>query len=203
MTLTLDHLACVRGERLLFEGLNVTLEAGQVLLVRGANGAGKSSLLRMIVGLLKTAEGEVKWSAASEDAPLQSQLHYLGHANGLKTSLSVQEMLAYWHALFEGSHNVSDALEAWHLSSLADLPCGILSAGQKRRVALAQLSLTDRPIWLLDEPTAPLDEAGVAMVVNAVKTHAANGGIAVIATHRPLDLPEAFELNLSALEVSA
>lgn len=203
MTLTLDQLTCIRGQRLLFEGLSFKLESGEVLLVRGANGSGKSSLLRVIAGLLKPAEGSIVLSTATDDAPMQTQLHYLGHADGLKPPMTVTEMLTFWRALLEGDGDLAAALDAWHLQTLADLPCGVLSAGQKRRVALAQLSLTGRPLWLLDEPTAPLDEAGVALAVNAIKAHAGRGGMTIIATHRPLDLPGARELDLSALQVPA
>jgi heme exporter protein A len=140
--------------------------------------------------------GDVVWDGADEDESVQSQLHYLGHLDALKPSMSVRETLSFWAEMMGGRSGIDAAIEAWHLGMLAALPCGVLSAGQRRRVALAQLDLTDRPLWLLDEPTGPLDQAGVDLVAAAVKRHCGNGGTALIATHRSLDVGEVQVLDL-------
>jgi heme exporter protein A len=200
MSLTLSNITCARGDRVLFSGLDLSLARGDVLLVRGANGSGKSSLLRLIAGLLRPAEGEVQWTEEGEDAGPQTRLHYLGHLDALKAAMSVRETLTFWARMLGGGADVTPATEraidAWHLQSLADLPCGVLSAGQRRRVALAQLNLTERPLWLLDEPTGPLDAAGVQLVESAIRHHCGRGGVAVIATHRAMDVGEARVLDL-------
>lgn len=198
MSLSLQDISCVRGGRLLFSDMTFGLEKGEALFVRGANGSGKSSLLRLIAGLLYPASGKVKWAPEREDAPLQTQLHYLGHLDGLKPTLTVRETLIFWANMLGGVGNLERAQNDWRLDRLMDLPCGVLSAGQRRRVALAQLSLTGRPLWLLDEPTGPLDDAGVDLVTGAVRAHCGNGGVAIIATHRSLDLSEAKTFDLSS-----
>jgi len=175
--------------------MDVRVARGDALLVRGPNGSGKSSLLRLIAGLLAPADGKVEW-AGKDDFTLQTQLHYLGHLDALKAAMSVREILFFWKQMLGGKGDIAPAIDAWRLGALIDLPCGILSAGQRRRVALAQLSLTGRPLWLLDEPTGPLDTAGVSLVENAIRHHCGAGGIAIIATHRALDIGEARVLDL-------
>ncbi len=201
MTLALSNITCARGGRVLFQDVTLRVGAGEALLVRGANGSGKSSLLRLIAGLLRPAAGRVEWTSSGradsdEDMPIQMQLHYLGHLDALKPTLSVAEMLVFWSAILSGNQ-IDAAIKTWRLERLADLPCGILSAGQRRRVSLAQLSLTTRPLWLLDEPTGPLDQAGVDLVADAIRSHCAGGGTAIIATHRPLEVGDArtFEIG--------
>jgi heme exporter protein A len=196
MSLSLHNITCARGDRVLFSGLTLDVARGEALLVRGANGSGKSSLLRLIAGLLRPADGQVDWAEPDGDATLQTQLHYLGHLDALKAAMSVGETLTFWARMLGGKADTSAAVEAWHLETLLDLPCGVLSAGQRRRVALAQLNLTDRPLWLLDEPTGPLDKAGVELVERAIRHHCGAGGIAVIATHRAMDVGEARTLDL-------
>ena len=196
MSLSLRNITCARGDRVLFRDLTAHVGRGEVCLVRGANGSGKSSLLRLVSGLLRPMAGDVVWDGADEDESVQSQLHYLGHLDALKPSMSVRETLSFWAEMMGGRSGIDAAIEAWHLGRLAALPCGVLSAGQRRRVALAQLDLTDRPLWLLDEPTGPLDQAGVDLVAAAVKRHCGNGGTALIATHRSLDVGEVQVLDL-------
>jgi len=195
MTLNLRNITCARGDIVLCRGLNMKAARGELVLVRGPNGSGKSSLLRLIAGLLRPAEGDVQWSSENTD-PLSLMTHYLGHLDALKPALTVRETLEFWKDLLSG-RDVKDAIEAWQLDVLADLPCGILSAGQRRRVALARLDLAPRPLWLLDEPTGPLDDAGVLLVENAVRRHCREGGIAFIATHRSLDLDETQAVDFS------
>lgn len=195
--LSADALACWRAERLVFAGLSFTLEPGAAALLLGPNGTGKSSLLRVLCGLLPAAEGRVSWSGEDirrEPAAHARRLRYLGHQEGLKASLTVAENLAFQAALAGG--DVAAALQAMGLTALADLPARILSAGQKRRLALARLALAPAALWLLDEPTLGLDEASVARFGAMLAAHRERGGIVLAATHLPLPLPDAIDLRL-------
>ncbi len=202
MTLSLENVTCVRGERVLFRDLSLKVAPGEIILVRGENGSGKTSLLRMIAGLLRPSGGSISWSKASDEALLQHQLQFLSHQDALKPALSVAEMIQFWGAMKGGAGDLEAALKAWNLDVLAQFPCGILSAGQRRRVALAQLDLVHRPLWLLDEPTGPLDAVGVELVIAAIARHRARGGVTLIATHRPLDIGDVRVLDLSKLDDS-
>ncbi len=190
-------LACWRGERLVFAGLNVTLEAGAAMLLVGPNGAGKSSLLRVLAGLIAPFDGGVFW--AGEDTRVDPAAHarrtrYLGHQDALKPALTARENLAFYAALAGG--DVNAALAAMDLSPLAELPARLLSAGQKRRLALARLALAPAALWLLDEPTLGLDTASVARFGALLAAHRAGGGAVLAATHLPLPLVDAGELRL-------
>lgn len=187
-------LACRRGERLVFAGLDAAVSPGEALLLTGANGAGKSSLLRLLAGLLAPAAGAVLWGGAdtAEDrAAHATRLRYLGHADALKPSLTVRENLVAF-----GGGDAAAALDAMALTPLAGLPGRVLSAGQRRRLALARLALAPRPLWLLDEPTLGLDTASVARFGVLLATHRAAGGMVIAATHLPLPLPDARNLAL-------
>ena len=158
MQLKADELACNRGGRNVFQDLNFSLDAGEALVVTGRNGAGKSSLLRVIAGLVRIAAGRLTLDGGGPDAPLAEQAHYLGHQDALKPSLTVGENLQFWTEFYGGSGNaVEPALDAVDLSLLAGLPAAYLSAGQRRRLSIARLVAVPRPIWLLDEPTSALD----------------------------------------------
>ena len=185
--LAAHDLSCRRGGRLLFQGLSFTLKPGDGLLVTGPNGAGKTSLLRQIAGLLPLAAGRLSVDGASPDAALPELCHYVGHLNGVKTSLSVRENLAFY-ADFLGADAVhlGRALDAFRLAPLADLPAGLLSAGQKRKLALSRLFAVARPIWLLDEPQVSLDAPSLKLLDAAIKDHLDGGGIAVVASHTKL-----------------
>ena len=190
-------LACWRAERLVFAGLSFTLGAGSAALLLGPNGTGKSSLLRVLAGLLPAAEGQVLWGGeniAREASAHGRRLRYLGHQEGLKASLTVAENLAFQAAL--GGGEVAPALDAMGLAALADLPARVLSAGQKRRLALARLALAPAALWLLDEPTLGLDAASVARFGAMLAAHRARGGIVLAATHLPLPLPDAASVTL-------
>jgi heme exporter protein A len=176
--------------------LDFSVSAGEALLVTGRNGAGKSSLLRMIAGLIRIADGTLSVAGGDAERSIGEQAHYLGHSDALKSSLSVTENLAFWVAWLGGSGSPVQALAAVGLDSLADLPAAYLSAGQKRRLSIARLVAVDRPIWLLDEPTSALDTASQAMLLELMRAHVARGGIVVAATHLPLGLDEARELKL-------
>jgi len=190
-SLTAERLACARGDKTLFENLSFRVRAGQALAVEGANGAGKTSLLRLIAGFLTPAAGRLivqDASGESDDAEARGKrIGWLGHLDGLKPQLTVAEQLAFWAALFRGTAN-ADVLAQVGLARQADLPCRYLSAGQKRRLALARLLASQRPLWLLDEPFAALDAAGQVLVADLMARHCGEGGIIIAATHEPLGL---------------
>jgi heme exporter protein A len=184
-------IACVRGERLVFRGLSFALEAGEALVLTGPNGSGKSSLLRLMAGLLPPWSGTLAWDGegiARDPAAHRARLHYLGHQDAVKPALTAAETLAFWAGLRGGGLAVGAALRRFRLDGLAETPCRFLSAGQRRRLALARLIASPAPLWLLDEPTTGLDAASVADLEAAVAEHCAGGGIVVAATHIPLGL---------------
>lgn len=190
-------LALDRGGRRLFEDVSFAVEAGESLVVTGPNGAGKSSLLRVVAGLLAPSEGTVRLAGGDDELPLAAQVHYLGHLDAVKPSLSVAEALGFWAVYLGGGRDrVDDALEAVGLSALADLPSAYLSAGQRRRLALARLIAAPRPLWLLDEPTAALDAAAERRLGDLIRDHVSGGGIVVAATHAELPIPAPRRLAL-------
>jgi len=188
-------LGIIRGERPVFAGLDLSVAAGEALVLRGPNGAGKSTLLRLLAGLLSATVGRITWNGAAIDDDHGRRLRYAGHGDALKPALTARENLAFW-ARFEGGGDVDGALDRLGLSTLADLPAGILSAGQKRRLGLARLALCPRPLWLLDEPTVSLDAAAVEMLAGLIADHRAAGGMVVVATHDGLALEDARTLVL-------
>jgi heme exporter protein A len=179
MELRVENLTVARGGVPVLEGLEFTLSPGQVLILRGPNGSGKTTLLRTLAGLQPPLTGSV--SADPE------QITYGAHADGLKATLSVEENLRFW-ASVHGIADIAPAVEGFNLRGLLERPSANLSAGQKRRLGLARLLVTGRPIWLLDEPTVSLDVASVALFADAVRAHVAGGGSALIATHIDLGL---------------
>ena len=195
-------LSCQRGGRTIFRDLSFQLAPGEALLVTGPNGAGKTSLLRQIAGLLPLAAGELRPEGTGPDAALPELCHYVGHANAVKASLSVGENLAFWADYLEDGRNLKSALASFGLTELADLPAGLLSAGQKRRLALSRLFAAPRPIWLLDEPQSSLDAASVKLLDAAIEDHIEAGGIALVASHTPLKTKFAHELALGKEPVS-
>lgn len=192
------NLACRRNRRRVFQNVAFALDFGDALFVIGPNGSGKSSLLRILTGLLPAVQGDMKWSGAPLDwITHRARLHYLGHHDAVKPELTVAETLDYWRAL-RPHHAARPLPESLGLTPLMDRPARVLSAGQRRRLALARLVLDDAPLWLLDEPTASLDDAGQNILAELLRFHRAKGGIAIIATHHRFVLPEAQELALGA-----
>lgn len=187
MKLTGQGLRCIRGGREIFSGISFGISAGQALAVTGENGAGKSSLLRMIAGLLPIADGTVVLDGGEDDLTLAEQTHYLGHRDALKPSLTALENLDFWREFLGGkAEDGSASLEKVGLSHVAHLPAGFLSAGQRRRLSIARLLAVHRPVWLLDEPTSALDTKGQVMIAGVIADHLRSGGIILAATHVPL-----------------
>jgi len=199
VSLAAHDIACERGGRTLFQGLSFALAPGEALLVSGPNGAGKTSLLRQLEGLLPLAAGRLSITGAEADTPVAELCHAVGHLNATKTSLTVRENLAFWAGfLGDGDGDLADALAVFGLEPLADFPAGLLSAGQKRKLALSRLYAAPRPIWLLDEPSVSLDAHAVTRLDRAIRDHLKAGGIAIVSTHVPLKTEFDHELALGS-----
>jgi len=196
MQLRAENLGCSRGGREVFAGLNFAVAAGEALVVTGRNGAGKSSLLRLIAGLVRMSAGRIELSGGEDDAPIGERAHYLGHQDAVKGSLTVAENVAFWIDFLGGGKPAMEALDAVGLKSLADLPAAYLSAGQRRRLSIARLFAIARPLWLLDEPTSSLDAASQTRLAELMRAHLAGGGLIVAAAHGPIGLERARELKL-------
>lgn len=195
MTLTVSNLSVLRASRHLLSGVGFEVLSGQALILRGPNGLGKTTLLRTIAGLQPVYEGQVDMP---EDAAV-----YAGHLDGIKSTLTVLENLEFWASVF-GTKTIDAAISAFDMGYLIDRPGGMLSAGQKRRLGLARLIVTGRPIWLLDEPTVSLDTAAVAQFGAMIQAHLERGGVAVIATHIDLGLGDrAATLDLTQFKAAA
>jgi heme exporter protein A len=197
MQLIADNLACNRGGREVFAGLSFTLPAGEALVVTGRNGAGKSSLLRVIAGLVRAAGGRLQLEGGGPEATIGEQAHYVGHQDAVKPSLTVHENLKFWtQYLGAGGAAIETALEAVDLAPLTDLPAAYLSAGQRRRLSIARLVAVQRPLWLLDEPTSALDVPSQNRLADLMRRHLASGGMIVAAAHGPIGLERARELKM-------
>jgi heme exporter protein A len=189
MRLLASGLKCVRGGREVFSGLSFETTEGELLAVTGPNGSGKTSLLRLIAGLLMPADGSLLLEGGDAELTLPEQAHYLGHRDAVKPALTVVENLQFWRDYLGGEPaDPIKSLEVVGLAHAAHLPAAYLSAGQRRRLSLARLRAIRRPVWLLDEPTTALDSAGQDMVASLMRDHLALGGLIVAATHGPLGL---------------
>lgn len=202
--LVCENLSARRGDDLIFVNISFTLAPGEALILTGRNGTGKSTLLRVVAGLLQPETGHAVCPASDgeEARPAREFSHYLGHRNGMKRELTVLENLSFWKRYLgdvgEGrGMSVDAAAEAVDLAGITHLPYGYLSAGQQRRFAMARLLVAYRPIWILDEPTAALDRRADALFEDLVRRHRAAGGIVIAATHHPLGLEDARGLELT------
>jgi heme exporter protein A len=201
-----EHLVIVRGARTIIEDLSFETGSGEAVLLTGENGAGKTTLLRALAGFLRIESGTLRLSGGDDEKSLAEQAHVVGHGNAVKTAFSVRENLMFW-AEYDGVDDVeariTAALAGFGLTDLSEFPAAYLSAGQKRRLGLARLLVTERPIWLLDEPTSSLDAASSELVTKAINAHTSNGGIAIAATHLPLGLDRARDLRLTRRKAAA
>ncbi|MBB4093570.1 heme ABC exporter ATP-binding protein CcmA [Brucella pecoris] len=204
MRLEAENLAGERGGETIFADLSFALSEGEALVVTGPNGSGKSTLLRIICGLLQPEAGKVELSEDGTVLPVRAACHYLGHQNAMKPALSVRENLSFWQK-FNGAAQaeIDEALEAVDLPGVEHLPFGYLSTGQKRRVSIAKVLVSHRPLWIVDEPTAGLDKASEARFAEIMRGHMREGGMIVAATHIPLGLEGVSALDMAAYSVEA
>lgn len=197
MRLSAVDLACRRGGREVFAGVGFSLGSGEALTITGRNGAGKSSLLRIVVGLVRIAQGRIALEGGDPELTIGEQAHYLGHQDALKPSLSVAENLRFWAGFFGSPRpETNKPLEAVGLDALAGLPAAYLSAGQRRRLSIARLLAVKRSIWLLDEPTSTLDATAQEQLSGFMRAHLAAGGLILAATHGTIGISGTRELQL-------
>ncbi len=191
-TLEARQLACQRDDRVLFSGLNFHLYSGQILLIEGVNGAGKTSLLRILTGLRQPDEGELFWNAQALDdlgAAFYQDVTYIGHSNGLKDTLTAQENLRYVQALATPALSIDESLQQVHLNGYQDTLVRYLSAGQRRRLALARLLCTHKTLWILDEPFTSLDRVSIQLIEQLMTAHVKQGGMVIMTSHHETHLP--------------
>ncbi len=207
MQLIAEALVIDRGSRRVIEELSFAVKKGEALVLTGANGIGKTTLLRALAGFIQPFRGTIRLEGGDPELSVSEQAHNVGHANAVKSSLTVIENAAFWNAYLEtGGHSgerIQTALRHFGLDALAEFPAAYLSAGQKRRLGLCRLLVAHRPLWLLDEPTASLDSASTERLIAAVNAHTEAGGLAVITTHLPLALERARTLDLAAQGIAA
>lgn len=183
-------LSLRRGETLLFENVSFNITPGQLIWVNGGNGMGKTSLLRLLAGFMRADDGQVSWSHNNQACAARDIVGFQGHYDAFKPALTAAETLTLWADIFDGTARpdlatISDVLSSVGLGHRVDVACGQLSAGQRRRLALARLILSHKQLWIMDEPTAAMDAKGVAIIHSLVEQHIARGGAAVIASHNP------------------
>ncbi len=198
MSFIAQNLACQRADQLIFEEVSFGLSPGEAIWVKGRNGAGKSSLLRICARLLSPLSGHAKWQGEDifkNDDTYIGEYHYLGHLDALKHAFTVRENIEFW-ASFHGTSDVTSALEKFDLQALSDTPTGMLSQGQKKRTNLARLAASPAKLWILDEPLSALDRHYIALFKGRLVQHLAEGGMALFATHQDLELEQVKVLDL-------
>ena len=186
VSLDVQSLTCIRGRRLVFRDLSFAVGAGRLLVVEGPNGAGKTSLLRMIAGFLEPEAGRISVDGVVDAEERGKRIGWLGHHDAAKAQFTPAETLSFFQGLYGVAADSAATLAEVGLERIADLPCQYLSAGQKKRLALARLMISGRPLWLMDEPLAALDAQGKALAASMIAAHCKGGGIAVVATHEAL-----------------
>ncbi len=198
MRLIAENLGGERSGQAVFCAVNLSLETGEALIITGPNGVGKSTLLRVIAGLLPSSTGTVRLEGGGEKFPTPaSASHYLGHLNAMKPAMSVTENLSFWQDFCgDQALDVTEALDMVGLGAIGHLPYGYLSTGQRRRISIAKLLVSRRPVWILDEPSAGLDRQSEKQLVGLMSAHLADGGIIVAATHQPLGIDGAKQLEM-------
>nr|WP_246317574.1 heme ABC exporter ATP-binding protein CcmA [Hyphomicrobium methylovorum] len=202
-----EDLVVERGGRRVIDGMSFAVGSGEAVVLAGPNGAGKTTLLRTLAGFLRPLAGSIRLQGGDPELTLSEQAHVVGHANAVKSSMTVGENTTFWSEYLTGPaprpERVSKALQHFGLEDLVEFPAAILSAGQKRRLGLARLLAAHRPLWLLDEPTVSLDSASAERFAAAVNEHTLAGGLAVIATHLPLGLERARTLRIASGKMTA
>ena len=202
-----EDLEIERGGRLVIDGLSFTVSAGETLVLSGANGAGKTTLLRTVAGYIRPSGGRIRLDGGDSELTISEQAHVVGHANAVKSSMTVFENAAFWSEYLSGraadGREVEASLRHFGLDGLVEFPAAYLSAGQRRRLGLARLLLARRPVWLLDEPTVSLDVASSDRLVSAVNDHTRAGGLAIVATHLPLAFERARTLTIVPQRMAA
>jgi heme exporter protein A len=203
MTLQAIELSCIRDDRVLFAGLNFQLQAGQILLLEGKNGSGKTSLLRILCGFREPDAGQVHWNnEAINDSSYYADMAYVGHLDGIKKELTVLENLKVCLALgISGQYSIPEALKKVHLQGYEEIVVQALSAGQKRRLSLARLLITHNNLWILDEPFTSLDKQGISLIESLMLEHCANGGMIVLTSHHDITLHD--NINIIRINLSA
>jgi len=202
-----EDLVIERGGRVVIDGLSVSVSAGETLILAGANGAGKTTLLRTIAGFIRPISGTIRLDGGDGELTITEQAHVVGHANAVKSSMTVFENAAFWAEYLNGhaaaAEPIERALHHFGLEDLVEFPAAYLSAGQRRRLGLARLLLAPRALWLLDEPTVSLDVASSDRLVAAVNDHTRTGGLAIVATHVPLALERVRTLTITPQRIAA
>ena len=186
VSVAFQDVTAMRGDKTLFSGLSLTLSSAQLIWVQGTNGVGKTTLLRLAAGLSPPAAGTITRHSAGSPCSAQAITIYQGHSNALKRQLSVSEELEFWANIYSFSGAINDILIRVGLAQQAELKCGVLSAGQGRRLAIARLLVSGKPLWIMDEPAAAMDEVGQALIAEVIETHLGNGGAVLAASHDTL-----------------
>ena len=202
MKLIGEQLTCVRGERTVFADLSFAVSAGEMLVLKGRNGAGKTSLLRLVAGLGEPASGQLLLEGGHNELSIAQQCHFIAHQNAIKPSLSVRENLEFWAGFLSGK-DIDQALAAFNLDALSSYAAALLSAGQSRRLNLARLLVAPRALWLLDEPTVGLDTASADALRTHMQAHLDSGGMIVATTHVDLGMPQARTFDFAEQETAS